>query len=167
VVKAALCQFFRKFTSRSTSVYPRLKCASMLPVLQTSVLDPISVQPSSAPTLRRPQPAFDPHPASSIPRRRTSPPENRRVMKMRPLHILAAAPPGTRAVFRDCRALETPTFRGCELLRCLSAVLLGRHRPRLGAKLSVSPDITALRSNSANRHHGPAPHSGAEEVLQT
>jgi hypothetical protein len=73
---------------------------------------PSRCSPASVPTLRRPQPAFDPHSAFSLPPRRTSPLENRRVMKMRPLHILAAALPGTRAGFPNGRAPKTlPTSR--------------------------------------------------------
>jgi len=36
----------------------------------------------------------------------------------------------------------------------------------LGAKLSVSLDIVALRFNSANRHPDPVAHSAAGEVLR-
>jgi hypothetical protein len=138
----------------------------MLPVLEISVLDPISVQPIERAD-PSPASALNTHPASSFPPRRTSPLENRRVMKMRPLHILPAALPGTRAVFCHCRTPKHRPFSGgCELLRRLQAVLLGRHWPPLAAKLSVSLDIVTLRFNSANRNRDYVAHSAAEEVLQ-
>jgi len=128
---------------------------------------PSRCSPSCAPTLRRPPPAFDPHPASSLPPRRTNPLENRRVMKMHRLHVLAAALPGTGAGFRDCRAPETPPpFHGLRVAAMSRGGSPRRHRPQLGAKRSVSLDIVALRFNSANRHPDPVAHSAAGEVLR-
>ena len=103
-----------------TSVFLGSSCLVPLPYIQDlNVLlcypfskflcwTPSRCSPSCAPTLRRPPPAFDPHPASSLPPRRTNPLENRRVTKMHRLHVLAAALPGTGAGFRDCRAPEAP-----------------------------------------------------------